>query len=319
MNSRWLTLVISLPGRSATPRMRIWRALKASGAGILRDGVYVLPQAPNHQELFEQQAAEVRTLQGSAYILRHSSDGNLEDTEQFEALFDRSSDYDAWNERAAALKTRLREMDEPKARREEAQLRRELESTIATDFFAGAAKVDAQNAMNEIGDNLNRFFSPDEPTAHDGVIEAKSRSQYRKRTWATRANLWVDRVASAWLIKRQIDPKAKFMWLNNPKDCPADAVSFDFDGAVFTHVDRFVTFEVLLKSFNLETDVALARMGELVHYLDVGGVSVAEGPGMIALLAGAKSQSKDDDDFAKRVFALLDNFYAAFSETNGKD
>ncbi len=314
MKSNWLILVTSLPGRSGTPRMRIWRALKASGAGILRDGVYVLPESADHQALFEQQADEVRALNGSAYILRDSSDANETDCAQFESLFDRSSDYASWNERAVAFKKRLQEMDEPKARREEGQLRRELESIVQIDFFPGTPKTNAQKAMEDIGDRLNRHFSPDEPTTRSGKIGLKKRSEFRKRMWATRANLWVDRVASTWLIKRHIDKQAKFLWLNKPKDCPHDAVGFDFDGAMFSHVGQFVTFEVLVKSFELETDQALVKIGDLVHYLDVGGVSVAEGPGFLTLLAGAKHQSEDDDAFTKRAFVLLDHLYAAYSQ-----
>jgi len=315
MNSNWLILVTSLPGRSGTPRMRIWRALKASGAGILRDGVYALPQSPEHLALFEQQANEVRALQGSAYVLNHASGEDAGDSENFEALFDRSSEYAAWNEHANELRNQFPKIDEPKARREEAQLRRELESIIRTDFFPGRSQSNAQKAMDDVSAGLNRYFSPDEPTAHTGKIEVRLLSQFRKRTWATRENLWVDRVASAWLIKRHIDSKAKFLWLKKPKDCPADAVGFDFDGAAFSHVDEFVTFEVLVKSFSLEPDTALVKLGELVHYLDVGGVSIAEAPGFLAILGGAKHQSKDDDAFIKRAFVLLDNLYVAYNQS----
>lgn len=319
MKTIWLILVISLPGRSATPRMRIWRALKSAGAGILRDGVYILPLTADHQALFARQADEVRALQGTAYILIHSPDPKQKNCESFVTLFDRSSEYADWNERAAMLKNHMHEMDEPRARREEAQLRRDLESIVRIDFFPDAGDRNAQQAMSDISAALNRHFSPGEPTVHEGTIEIKARSQFRNRTWATRANLWVDRVASAWLIRRRIDPKAQFLWLEKPQDCPSDAVGFDFDGAQFSHIERFVTFEVLLKSFALEADAALIKIGELVHYLDVGGVAVAESEGFIALLAGAKQRSKNDDGFAKRAFALLDNLYAAYSETKAGD
>jgi len=314
MEKNWLILITSLPGRSGTPRMRIWRALKASGAGILRDGVYVLPQTSEHQSIFEQQVGEVRELQGTAYMLQQSSGMDGATDEQFELLFDRSSEYAAWNDHASALKKQFPEMDEPKARREEAQLRRELESIIRIDFFPGVSQANAQQAMDDVSASLNRHFSPDEPTAHVGKIETKECSEFCNRTWATRANLWVDRVASAWLIKRHIDPKAKFLWLKKPKDCPANAVGFDFDGAAFSHVDEFVTFEVLAKSFSLETDEALAKIGDLVHFLDVGGVSVADGAGFLAMLSGAKHQSKDDGAFVKRAFVLLDNLYVAYAQ-----
>ncbi len=313
MKSNWLTLVLSLPGRAGTPRMRIWRALKSAGAGILRDGVYVLPQSPEHREILDKQAQEAHTLSGSAYILQHTSDSETGNEDEIRALFDRTGDYQSWNERAATLNNGFKTMDEPMARREEALLRRDLEAIINTDFFNGQAKTDASQALQDISSHLNQHFSPGEPTEASGEIEVKKPSDFRKRIWATRANLWVDRVASAWLIKRHIDPGAKFLWLAKPADCPAEAIGFDFDGATFSHIGRLVTFEVLVKSFQLDTDIALDRIGEMVHYLDVGGIAVAESAGFLALISGAKNRSGDDDSFSRHAFDLLDNLYAAYN------
>jgi hypothetical protein len=93
----------------------------------------------------------------------------------------------------------------------------------------------------------------------------------KRAVWGTRQHLWVDRVASAWLITRFIDNEATFVWLAKPSDLPRGAVGFDFDGAEFTHVSELVTFEVLLASFGLDGDEALQRIGTMVHGLDVGG------------------------------------------------
>ena len=96
---------------------------------------------------------------------------------------------------------------------------------------------------------------------------------YRGRLWATRRHIWVDRVACAWLIQRFIDPSARFLWLETPAECPADALGFDFDGATFTHVADRVSFEVLLASFGLDENRGLVRLGAMVHVLDVGGAA----------------------------------------------
>lgn len=88
----------------------------------------------------------------------------------------------------------------------------------------------------------------------------------------------MDRLASAWLIGRFIDPSARFLWLASPDDCPDEALGFDFDGATFTHVEEKVTFETLLASFDLDSP-ALLRLGKLVHYLDVGDISRRKPPG----------------------------------------
>jgi hypothetical protein len=105
--------------------------------------------------------------------------------------------------------------------------------------------------------------------------------------------MWIDRVCSAWLIRRFIDPRAKFVWFKDNKKRPKHALGFDFDGAEYTHVDSKVTFEVLLTSFGLDSDAGLARMGQLVHFLDVGGIPVAEAQGLAAIVAGARSLQPD--------------------------
>lgn len=103
--------------------------------------------------------------------------------------------------------------------------------------------------------------------------------------WATRRRPWVDRLASAWLIQRFIDPEARFLWLAAPEDCPATAVGFDYDGALFSHVGMRVTFEVLVRRFALEAAIPDA-LGRLIHFLDVGGLSTPEAAGWKAFLQG---------------------------------
>jgi hypothetical protein len=136
--------------------------------------------------------------------------------------------------------------------------------------------------------------------------------------WATRKAPWVDRLACAWLIKRHIDPAASFVWLERPAALPKHAVGFDFDGAPFTHVEHRVTFEVLLRSFDLEADGALRRLADVVHYLDVGGIPVADAAGVATALAGAKQQSRDDDQLLKRALVLFDWLYAAYRDAEAE-
>ena len=100
------------------------------------------------------------------------------------------------------------------------------------------------------------------------------------------------------------------------KDCPKSAVGFDFDGAEFTHVDSKVTFEVLVSSFNMEQDAGLARLGALVHHLDVGGIPTAEGPGFATIMAGARSLQEGDDALLKAMTPVLDSLYAGYAGAN---
>jgi hypothetical protein len=120
-------------------------------------------------------------------------------------------------------------------------------------------------------------------------------------------------LASAWLIRRFIDPDARILWLDKPADCPEDALGFDFDGATFTHVGSRVTFEVLAASFDLEHDPGVEKIGTLIHYLDVGGVPVAEAAGFEAILRGARATFTDDDELLREAEKLFNLLYGTFS------
>lgn len=315
---KWCVLIINLPGQSGTPRVRLWRAMKACGAGLLRDGVYVLPESREVHELLQEQVINVQEAGGTAFLLTYSPDDSHLEAE-FRRLFDRSADYAEWLGQVGELIDTLASLDEPEARRKETQLRRKFEGLTATDYFPDEARERAERGLKEMTAAINARFSPDEPTAGTGGINPCNISEYRGRRWATRHKLWVDRMASAWLIQRFIDPEASFVWLSSPSDCPDDAIGFDYDGAPFTHVGDLVTFEVLIRSFDLTGDPALIRLGALVHYVDVGGVPVTEADGFILMLAGIKHQCKDDDSILSAAIGLLDHLYAAYTHSTRQE
>ena len=125
----------------------------------------------------------------------------------------------------------------------------------------------------------------------------------------------VDRLASVWLIKRFIDRSAKFAWIDRPRDRPKGAIGFDFDGAQFTHVDGRVTFEVLLASFGLDNDPALASIGQAVHFLDVGGIPVADARGLETMLRGIKAKARGDDQMLAEASKVFNWFHSAYGES----
>jgi hypothetical protein len=314
--SAWLVLITNLPGQNQTLRMRVWRALKASGAGLLRDGVYVLPQTAASRTVFEEQAREIRTVAGGAHILTFESD-SPEQHKAFVELFDRTADYQEFNTRILAFKKKLSKLTELDARRALAAIARDVAATAATDFFPGKSQGQVQSALADTEAALNARFSPNEPRPAHRKIPRRDPEDFRGRTWATRQRMWIDRVCSAWLIRRFIDPKANFIWLKRVEDKPKRAIGFDFDGAEFSHVDSKVTFEVLLTSFGLETDVGLVRLGTLVHFLDVGGIPVAEAPGFAAIVSGARSLQPDDDALLLSVTPALDSLYHTYHTEQG--
>ncbi len=313
----WLLLITNLPGHNPTLRMRIWRTMKSAGAGLLRDGAYLLPNADGSLEPLQQQAAEIRSAGGQAQLLffdAHSPEQNSE----LMSLFDRTTEYAEAIDKLDALKRSLPKLDETEARQQLTAVAREVAAIVARDFFSGEPRRQIESAMADAEAALNERFAPDEPQASHRKLRERSRKEYQGRTWATREHLWIDRVASAWLIRRFIDPHARFVWLKKPKDCPKRAVGFDFDGAEFTHADSKVTFEVLLASFGLEADPGLARLGALVHHLDVGGIPTAEGPGFATIMAGARALQRDDDALLKAMTPVLDSLYAGYTNPPGK-
>ena len=317
ISKTWLMLVNSVSGENKTARMRIWRRLKASGAGALRDGVYLLPNSDDARAVFEEQSEEVSGAGGTAHILCVDA---VDEAQQrgFVALFDRSAEYAELFGKLDSLKAEIAKLDEAEARRQLSATRRDIAALAAIDFFPGPSRHQVEATLDDLEAALNARFSPDEPHAAKGLIPKRDKTRFRGRTWATRQHMWVDRVASAWLIRRFIDPKAKFLWLKKPKDCPKTALGFDFDGAEFTHVGARVTFEVLAASFGLEQDRAITRLGALVHYLDVGGVAVPEAAGFAAIMSGARTQQPNDDKLLQSMSVVLDNLYAAYSEPPAK-
>lgn len=302
-------LILSLPTQNATARQRIWRGLKASGAAVLRDGVYLLPDLPACRQTLQALAAEVEAADGQAMIL----DVQANAAHPFGPLFDRSAEYAALLEELNALRQALSAETAAQTQRELRRLRKQAVAIAAIDFFPGEAQRQVDAALLEAEVAAAQALCPGEPLPGAEPPMRRQRAQYQGRVWATRARPWVDRLACAWVIRRFIDPAATFLWLASPAACPADALGFDFDGATFTHAADCVTFEVLVQSFGLEQP-GLRPLGQLVHFLDVGGVEPPQAAGVEAVLAGLRAGIADDDALCAAAGAVFDGLLAAFEQ-----
>jgi hypothetical protein len=296
------TLVMSLPTRDSTLRMRVWRALKEAGCGVLRDGVYVLPATAPGREVLSGIEAEIRSAGGFAMAVELKL-RDAAQRAQVRKLFDRSAEYGALVDEIKAAKPAT-------AKGTVNRLQRSLERLVRIDFFPGDAQRQAKEAMS----SLEQESSSGEPRAAGKRLRAVDPARYQRRVWATRKDPWIDRLASAWLIKRFIDRDARFVWIERPRDRPRTAVGFDFDGAEFTHVRDRVTFEVLMASFRLGNDPALVRIGAAVHFLDTGGIPVADAKGLETVLRGAREKARDDDALLAAAMRIFDLFYSAYGQ-----
>lgn len=305
---KWLALILSLATENATARQRIWRALKASGAAVLRDGVYLMPEREDCRATLDGLASEISEAGGSAYVLRVEGPEHVD----FKGLFERSEDYAALLAEIARTRTALTANTVQDVLKQARKLRKAFATLAAIDFFPGEAQQQTDQGLQELELACARALSPDEPHDSQGVITQLRIADYQGRVWATRQRPWVDRLASAWLIRRFVDPEAKVLWLPSPAECPAEALGFDFDGAAFSHIGSRVTFEVLAASFGL-TQPAIARLGMLVHFLDVGGIQPAEAAGVESVLAGLRATLLDDDQLLAAASALFDGLLASFN------
>lgn len=306
-------LALALPSHTTTPRTKAWRALKALGAGVLRDGVYVLPAGIANEDKLAAIAAKVEQAGGSAELLAlHARD--VKQSARFTALFDRSAEF-------APLVAQLQELladdtpDAPALERRLRIVRRQFEHIASIDFFPSEAQAQALRVLADGEARLAALLSPDEPHPTQRQIPLLSPADYQGRLWATRARPWVDRLTSAWLIARHIDANARFIWLVQPDDCPLDALGFDFDGATFSHANGLVTFETLLASFALQ-DAALKRLAAVIHCLDVGGIPVPEAAGLAAVLDGLRRREADDDRLLAAALPIFDALLAHFTVIN---
>lgn len=305
---------MALPTANAAERMRAWRALKGAGAAVLRDGVYLLPDLPACREALSAVERDILDSEGYVCLLPVCDPQG----ERFISLFTRAEDY---TKLRAEIEIQLGQLTPATAlavMRQARKLRKALTQTQDIDFFPDAAQQQADAQLRELEVGISRALSKDEPSSQEQDIKRLSLAEFKGRVWATRRRPWVDRLASAWLILRFIDPAARFLWLSSPNDCPTDALGFDFDGASFSHVGSRVTFETLQASFALDAP-GLRRMAALVHYLDIGGAQPAEAAGIERVLAGLRASIEDDDHLLAAACAIFDGLLVAFGKEGQND
>jgi hypothetical protein len=304
---KWLALILGLPTANATERMRAWRALKASGAAVLRDGAYLLPDTDACREALTSIERDILAINGTAYVLPVFDEAG----ERFITLFDRSDDYSKLNAEIDACSTLLNAEEALAATKQIRKLRKAYAQLTNIDYFPSLPKQQTDSALQALETAVSRALSSDEPHSSDQPIAVLNLSDFQGRIWATRKRPWVDRLACAWMIRRFIDPQARILWLGSPHECPVDALGFDFDEATFSHVGNRVTFETLQASFNL-AEPGLSRLAALVHYLDVGGAQPAEAVGIERVLAGLRETILHDDHLLTAASAIFDGLLAGF-------
>jgi hypothetical protein len=302
----WLILLVSLPPRPSSRRVRAWRRLRALGAVALKSGAYLLPDSPERFEQFQWLAQEIQRDGGAATLLRVERIENMTAADLIRLFNEaRSRDYLELAQRYRRLLRGRR----PRVEEELARLGREMERLTEIDFFEAPARREALRAREAVQMRLWAKSGRQGPTPQPLDLGA-----LRGRRWATRPRPHVDRIASAWLIKRFIDPAAEFLF-GPPEDIPADAVPFDMAGAELGHQGEDCTFETLLRRAGLR-DRKLEVLAQIVHEADLkdGKFPREEARGLDLLLRGLLAVIKDDQEVLAQGLTLFDGLYAAIGE-----
>lgn len=308
--NEWLILTATLPTNPSGLRVRVWRALKATGAGTLREGVYVLPSTAPSAAALRELAATIADAGADSHLLELRARDEAQER-AFRALFDRSEHYGELLLAVKDARKGIAKATEAELHKTLRGIEQQLQQVQASDFFPGEDGARCADAVTALRREIETHLSPDEPSPAKAVIPSLAIADYQGRTWATRKRPWVDRLATAWLVHRFVDKSPTFIWLPDPKKCPRSALGYDFDGAAFTHVGELVTFEVVARSFGLDETPSLARLGQLVHYIDVGGIPLDEAPGIEMIVRGLQAQHGDDDRLLEAAFTFFDTLHAA--------
>jgi hypothetical protein len=300
---RWLLLIHQIPPKPDYFRVKVRRRLERIGAVALKNSVYVLPHRDQCLEDFRWLLREVVAEGGDATLCEAAVIEGITASE-IVALFgtQREAEYADVIAAAQQLDGQGEDASDARLDGELGRLRRRLDEIQAIDYFGTPGRRAAERALTALEARMRR------PVNSSGEIE-----RMRGHTWVTRQNVYVDRIASAWLIRRFIDPKARFRFTGNRRYQPrAGELRFDMFDAEYTHEGDRCTFETLMDRAGLR-DRALRAIGEIVHDIDCkdGKFDREETPGVAAMIEGLVRVTSDDGKRLERGATLFDQLYAS--------
>lgn len=320
--AQWLVLVYQFPKGPDSRRVKVWRRLKNIGAIAIKNSVYLLPFNEQSQEDFEWLLNELQSVGADGAILHSRFVGGMSD-HKVRDLFNttRDTDYKVLAEEVEEVLAALPANDEfddederCKARGTLERARKRITEIEAIDFFGAEGHGAAEAAMRALDEQTLVHTEPEK--TGEQTMSGTALDDLKNRVWVTRRGVRVDRISSAWLIKRWIDPDARFKFVAGKGYVPDEQeLRFDMFEAEFTHEGDMCTFEVLARLAR-EDDLALRSVGEIVHDIDLkdGKFGRPETQGIANLLAGIVAGLDDDDRRIERGSALFEDLYRFFND-----
>ena len=310
----WVLLIHQIPPKPDYLRVKIGRRLQRVGAIAVKNSVYVLPDGDQSVEDFQWIRREIVDGGGDASVCRAAFIDGLTDDQLRDAFrAARDADYAEIAEAARALqpaaRTRARFAASGRGEDEVSRLRKRFAAVAGIDFFEASGRAAADKALNAVEMKLTPAN-----VRQAAASSRVDRGKYRARTWVTRKGVFVDRIASAWLIRRFIDPDARFRFVDPDTYRPMPGeLRFDMFEGEFTHEGDRCTFETLVHRFGLESDPALKTIAEVVHDIDMkdGKYDRPDTAGVESLLMGIARSSPNDEERVVHGGALFAALYAS--------
>lgn len=304
----WLLLIFSLPAKRASERVQVWRKLKRHGALPLRSSGYVLPNNAINQERFEWLAAAIRKYKGEASVVQVHAIDDLPSEALVQRFVEaRSRDYEALIRELQKIRPTAATSSSKVAR-----LRNRFQEIATIDFFTSPLRGRVETLFD-------RLDSPN-PLSGEKTLPSRIEKEFLDRTWMTRPRPGIDRVSSAWLIRRFVDPKGKFLFSSDPRQHP-EAIPFDMfqQAGGFGHRGEDCTFETLRKEFRIR-DRRVTTIAQIIHDADLsdGKFGRVEGVGLDLVLIGWAQQGVSDEELLRRGMELIAGLYDSLPEGGQK-
>jgi hypothetical protein len=297
----WLLLLYSLPTRQNTERVAVWRKLKQCGAVQIKTSAYLLPDLPAQYEHFQWLAKQIRDYGGDATLVRTQQIEGLQ-SEKLIHLFDaaRGNEYRELSKDLRRFIARRRKLDAEASVSELGRFTRDFRNIRTIDFFDSAHGHDVETL-------LRRAEGPYTKAKTRPKLDAK---KFVGKTWLTRPRPEIDRVGSAWLIRKFIDRKAKFVFSSGRTASPR-WIPYDMVDAEFSHEGDHCTFETLTRRFDIP-DKSVRRIGEMIHDADLEDAKFqrTECIGIDRVLKGWAKRGMRDSDILVHGFRCFDGLYA---------
>jgi hypothetical protein len=315
----WILFFYTVPSKPVSNRMKVWRKLMKAGAVQLKGTVYLLPFNDEHYEFLQWLVSEIAAMKGEGAFTRIEKMDTMKDSEII-ALFDqhRATDYkviekalEDFERKLSSIKKGGKVQNIKGLTEQCGKIHKDFEDVKRIDFFFSKEGDVLSEMIKRVGIEVKKLSGTETKKESPVTISPRAIADYRGKVWVTREKPFIDRMASAWLIRRFIDRNASFDFIDE-RDMAAvgkNSIVFDMRGGEFTHIGDFCTFEVLIKSFAFR-DRTLRKIAEIVHDLDMKDEKyhAAEAKGLEDILLGIRKTAKNDKEALEngiRVFEML--------------